>query len=599
MPRCLSIAGLLLCSLVSHAEAKSPEKPDPSWWSLQPLKAVAEPSVPAGGRNQIDAFLAARLTSDGLIFSPEAPRAVLLRRAAFDLTGLPPSPEDLAAFEKSAAPDAFEKEVDRLLASAAHGEKWARHWLDIARYGESDGFEFDKPRAEAWRYRDWVIRALNQDLPYGDFARCQIAGDILEPDNPDAVTAAAFLVCGPYDDTNKVTQSENLRNVMRQDELEDIVGTTGQVFLGLTLHCARCHDHKFDPVSAREYYQVASCFAGVGRGKRNLPAKAGAAFTVMPKDAPVVHTLDRGSPLKPLDAVRPGGIAALAGVPADFQLPDNAPEADRRRTLAQWVTHPDNPLFARTIVNRVWFWHFGRGLVATPSDLGKNGGHPSHPELIDWLAVWFRDHGWSLKKLHRLILTSAAWRQSSAGSASAATYARMERRRLTAEELRDAILRAAGVLNPSTGGPPFQDFRMENKFNTMHYHPEDRDTPEVNRRSIYRMWARGGAQPLLNAFDCPDTSVSTPARSSTTTPLNALTLLNSSFTFTMSAHLAARLLKDAGNSPAQQVDRLFALTHGRPPAGEERAACLTMAAKHGLPAVCRVVLNSNAFLTIE
>jgi hypothetical protein len=524
---------------------------------------------------------------------------VLLRRAAFDLTGLPPSPEELAAFEKSTAPDAFEKEVDRLLASQGYGEKWARHWLDIARYGESDGFEFDKPRPEAWRYRDWIIRAFNADLPYRDFALQQIAGDLLEPDKADAVTAASFLVCGPYDDTNRITQSENLRKVMRQDELEDIVGTTGQAFLGLTLHCARCHDHKFDPVSTREYYQISSCVAGLGRGNRDLPGVKGSVFTVQPKEAPVVHALDRGSPLKPGPSVRPGGISALTGVSADFHLPENAPEADRRRALAQWIANPDNPLFARTMVNRVWYWHFGRGLVATPSDLGKNGGHPTHPELLDWLAGWFRDHGWSLKKLHRLILTSAVWRQSSAGTGSAALYARMDRRRLTGEELRDAILAAAGTLNPAAGGPPFQDFRMENKFNTMHYHPEDRDTAEVNRRSIYRMWARGASQPLLNAFDCPDTSVSTPVRSATTTPLNALTLLNSRFTFTMSAHLATRLEKDAGDDPAKQIDRLFVLTTGRAPSQVDRDACIAMAAKHGLPAVCRVVLNSNAFLTVE
>jgi hypothetical protein len=599
MKHCLNIIPSLLCVAAATAFGIPAERPDPQWWSLQPLKSVSVPPMPAGGRNEIDAFLAVRLAAEGRTFSAEAPQGVLQRRAAFDLTGLPPTPEELDRFNAAKDPDAFTKEVDRLLASPAYGEKWARHWLDIARYGESDGFEFDKPRPEAWRYRDWVIRALNDEMSYRDFALHQIAGDIVGPDNPDAVTAAGFLVCGPYDDTNKVTSSQNLRNVMRQDELEDIVGTTGQVFLGLTLHCARCHDHKFDPVSALEYYQLASCFAGVSRGKRDLPAKAGTAFTVIPKDAPVVHALDRGSPLKPLAAVRPGGIAALAGVPPDFQLPDNAPEGDRRRALAQWVTHPDNPLFARTIVNRVWFWHFGRGLVNTPNDLGKNGGQPSHPELLDWLAVWFRDNGWSLKKLHRLILTSAAWRQTSAGDGPAALYGRMERRRLTSEELRDAMLAAAGMLNPKSGGPPYQDFRMENKHNTMHYHPEDKDTPEVNRRSIYRMWARGGPQPLLNAFDCPDSSVSTPVRSATTTPLNALTLLNSNFTFTMAGHLGTRLAKDAGNDSARQIDRLFLLTAGRSPTDGERTACLAMAAKHGLPAVCRVVLNTNAFLTIE
>ncbi len=581
---------ILLCAVCA---IRAEDAPDPSWWSLQPLAKVTAPPVPAGGRNEIDAFL----FSEGRNPAPEAPRRVLLRRLTYDLTGLPPSPEQLEAFEKANDAPAFEKEVDRLLAAPAYGEKWARHWLDIARYGESDGFEFDKPRPEAWRYRDWVIRALNADLSYRDFALHQIAGDVIAPDSPDAVTAASFLVCGPYDDTNKVTQSENLRKVMRQDELEDIVGTTGQAFLGLTLHCARCHDHKFDRVSLHEYYRIASCFAGVGRGPRELPG--GAAFTVVPREAPVVHVLDRGSALKPREAVRPGGIAALAGLSPDFQLPEDAPESERRRALAQWMAHPDNPLFARTIVNRVWYWHFGRGLVATPGDLGKNGGRPSHPGLLDWLAGWFRENGWSLKKLHRLILTSAAWRQSSAGPAAVPHIIRVERRRLTAEELRDSILSVSGVLNPAAGGPPFKDFRMENRFNTMHYHPEDRDTPDVNRRSIYRMWARGGPQPLLNAFDCPDSSVSTPVRSSTTTPLNALTLLNSAFTFTMADHLAARLRKEAGSDPGRQVDRLFLLATGRAPEKAEHAACLTVLEKHGLPAVCRVVLNSNAFLTVE
>ena len=590
---------LCLAGLSGAVLAKPLEKPDPQWWSLQPVTSPAVPPVPAGGRNALDAFLAARLAADHLTFSPEAPRAVLLRRAGFDLTGLPPSPEELAALEKSSAPDAFEKEVDRLLASPAYGEKWARHWLDIARYGESDGFEFDKPRPEAWRYRDWVINSLNRDLPYTEFARLQIAGDLLHPDNAECVTAASFLVCGPYDDTNRVTASENLRKVMRQDEIEDVVGTTGQVFLGLTLHCARCHDHKFDPVSLTEYYRMASCFAGVGRGSRDLPGGREKAFTILPQPAPVVQELDRGSALKPRGAVRPGGIAALAGVSPEFNLPEDAPGEARRLALAQWITSPQNPLFARAVVNRVWYWHFGRGLVATPSDLGKNGGHPSHPELLDWLAGWFRDQGWSLKKLHRLILTSAAWRQSSCGTAPAALYARMDRRRLTAEELRDAILVTAGVLNPAPGGPPFQDFRMENKHNTMHYHPEEKDTPDVNRRSIYRMWARGGAQPFLNAFDCPDTSVSTPVRSATTTPLNALTLLNSRFTFTMADHLAARLQKEAGADPSAQIDRLFLLAAGRPAGPEEREACLATASAHGLAAVCRVVLNTNAFLTVE
>jgi hypothetical protein len=297
--------------------------------------------------------------------------------------------------------------------------------------------------------------------------------------------------------------------------------------------------------------------------------------------------------------VAPGGLECLDG--GDFGLAADAPEAERRRALAAWLTRHDNPLLGRTLVNRLWHWHFGKGLVPTPNDLGRNGGEPSHAELLDWLAGWTRDHGWSLKELHRLLVTSAVYRQASAPRAEAANIDdhllwRMRPRRLGAEELRDTMLAVSGALNPQRGGPSFQDFRMENTANTMHYLAEDRDTPEVNRRSIYRMWARGGANPLLSVFDCPDASVSTPSRAVTITPLSALSLLNSPFTFAMADHGAARLHEEVGTDLKPQIVRLSWLAFARPPTLEELDRNSVFAKKHGLAALWRVIFNSNEFL---
>ncbi|HEX5104183.1 MAG TPA: DUF1553 domain-containing protein, partial [Pirellulaceae bacterium] len=327
-------------------------------------------------------------------------------------------------------------------------------------------------------------------------------------------------------------------------------------------------------------------------------------FAVTPQEAPLAHVLIRGNPQQPGDVVSPAGIAVLPG--ADLGLPPDASDADRRRKLAEWIASEKNPLFARTIVNRVWHYHFGRGLVETTSDLGFNGGQPSHRELLDWLACELIDRDWSLKELHKLIVTSATYQQSSRPRAECLAVDADDRllwryspRRLEAEEVRDAMLAAAGRLNSAVGGPSFMDFRPYEYKSTQYYEPIDPVGPEFNRRSIYRMWARGGKNPLLDTFDCPDPSTTTPSRGSTTTPLQALSLLNNSFTLRMADLLAERLEQDRPGEAEEQVARAFELTCGRPASADEQTASTAFVRQHGLAAFCRVLLNTNAFLYVN
>ena len=334
------------------------------------------------------------------------------------------------------------------------------------------------------------------------------------------------------------------------------------------------------------------------------PEPAPLAYALISHAPGVTHVLERGNALQPREVISPGALGSLGKI--DFGLSADAPEGARRQALAAWITRADNPLFARTIVNRVWHWHFGQGLVATPNDLGRNGGEPSHPELLDWLAGWFQDHGWSLKKLHQLLVTSAIYQQASTPRKDCAARDsgnrflwRFTPRRLTAEELRDAMLVVAGALNPQRGGASYQDFRMENTANTMHYHPEERASAETNRRTIYRMWARGGASPMLGAFDCPDSSASAPARSTTITPLSALNLLNSEFTFAMSEQWSARLQQGAGPNLASKVERACWLAFARPPTVEEKERWSRFEETQGLPALCRVLFNASEFLFLK
>lgn len=885
------------------------------WWALQPLAVVnatpAEPPRSPWQRNRIDGFVEARLRQAGLAPSGEADRATLLRRLSFDLTGLPPTESELRAFLDDRSPDAYEKQVDRLLASPGYGERWARHWLDVARFGESQGFERDKLRSNSWRYRDWVIQALNRDLPYDEFARLQIAGDALFPGDPAALIATGFLVAGPWDEVGKNQQSAAMKAVVRQDELEDIVSTVGQTFLGLTVNCARCHDHKFDPIRQVEYYRMTAAFAGVQHGEPSLPpattpasstATAPAAtpagtptpsatlierirlrqraidqrlaamlephrqallaarpanktertppqpyaawdfkkglndqvgtLHLVAKDGPTVrggmlmlegkgyvaspplsqdlrektleawvqmpqldqrgggvigvqsldgatfdgivfgereprrwvpgsdhfrrtqdvggpeetvssdfvhiaiayhadgtiatyrnglpygrsyraaglasfakeraqvtlgvrhtpavasrllkgavqkarlydralsadevaasfgitsdhvletdllarlsqrekserdalrfeldqlriaegqaneskvyavlstkpeatHLLHRGNPGDRRQEVTAGGIASLKGPTAEFTLDASATDAERRRALSGWITSTDNPLFARVIVNRLWHHHFGVGIVDSPNDFGFNGGRPSHPELLDWLASELVRNGYRLKTLHRLMVTSATYRQASRFRAEAARVDggnrwlwRKTPQRLEAETLRDALLQFAGKLDRSLYGPGFREFTTFVR-NSQFYVMQDGSGPTFERRTIYRTWVRSARSPLLDAFDCPDPSTKTPQRAVTTTPLQALSLMNNAFVLRMADACAADIITEAGANPRAQVQALFERILGRSPDAAEAEASTSLAQTHGLAAVCRALFNSNELLFVE
>ncbi len=591
------------------------------WWSLRPVSRPESPAVrdPSWARSPVDPFVLAKLEASGLAPAPEATRGALIRRVTFDLTGLPPTPGEVDAFLADPSPVAYESLVDRLLGSPQLGVRWARWWLDLARFGESHGFEFDEFRPDAWRYRDWVVDAFNRDLPFDEFARLQMAGDVLKPGDPSAVEATGFLVAGAYDTVGQNQLSEARKAVVRADEIEDIVGTVGQAFLGLTVHCARCHDHKFDPIRQAEYYRMASALGGVRAGTRDLDpagsrprgpkaARGRKAYAVAPREPGVGKVHLRGNPAQPGDAVSAGGVAAVSGAPADFGLAPDAPEATRRARLAGWVAGPDNPLFARTIANRLWQAHFGVGLVETPSDLGFNGGIPSHPELLDRLASEIRERGWSLKAMHRLIVTSAAYRQSSrpdpAASAKDAGDRLVWRKapaRLEAEMVRDAMLAVSGKLDPRLGGPSFMDHAMVRPPGSasMLYVQAAPGEPGHDRRTLYRAWSRGGRSALLDAFDCPDPSATSPRRAVTTTPLQALAMMNNALVLHLADASAGRLAREAGPEPARQVELAYRLAFGRGPEPEERDQAVRVVARFGAATLARALFNSGEFLYLD
>ncbi len=880
---------------------------DLDWWSLQPLRKHSPPegAPPEWSRALIDRWIYAKLRENNLAPSQRADRTALIRRVTFELLGLPPTPEQVESFVRDTSPNAYESLVDRLLSSPHYGEQWARHWMDVARFAESEGFERDWLRDHAWTYRDYLIRAFNSDIPYTRFAKEQIAGDVLEPVTHDSIAATGFLVLGPFDAVGFTSAVAQERESVREDELEEMVGTVSQTFLGLTVNCARCHDHKFDPISQKDYYRFKAALEGVwqptvdndlkadGRfllttaeqAERNgrikaienriavaeaaiaglyqearqrlpgsamsipggllarwsfdvdtrdqesglhaahsksaliregklspaqgqetvtittgplvsdlrektleafvrvgkIPEKAvtllqirnrsgfrGAAsdgirftagksnqwenqsnvrfrsqdvkgtpetaaanalihiavvyradntiriyrngepygqpyqpdpalaagqlqtyakgdavvdliatkdleleeariysralgdaevsgsfqgwkgdvteqslldamdepdrarveewkrklstarveldtmptparaFAASPRQPEPTHLLIRGDVNRKAEQVTPGAVSSIRSLPGELGLAPDAAESERRRALAGWIANPANPLFARVMVNRVWHHHFGAGLVENPNDFGFNGGRPSHPELLDWLALEFAGNGYSLKKLHKTILLSEAYQQSSQfrGEAAAKDAGnrllwRFSPHRLSGEAARDAMLAASGSLNAKMYGPSFRPFEIvKNAGSYRSYQPVESEDPELQRRTVYRMNVNSGGNPMLDSLDCPLPSVKTPRRLNTTTALQALSLMNNAFVGRMAKSFALRLESERRETAAR-VDRAFRLALGRPPRPEEASSSATLVESHGLEALCWGLLNTSEFLYVR
>lgn len=652
-------------------------------WAYRPLQVV---DVPAD-RHPVDFFIGAKLREAGLEPAPDAEAGEVLRRLSFGLTGLPPEPEQVGEFAAAYAADrgeAVRKLGSELMATPQYGEQFARHWLDVSRYADTAGFANDYTRPNAWRFRDYVVRAFNEDKPYDQFVREQLAGDEIDPDDPEQLIATGFLRMGPWEQTGMSVFRET-----RQHWLDDVTDITGQAFLAHALQCARCHDHKFDPVPTRDFYRVQAVFATTQfadreapflpeenrswfaesdrwverklasyedergplrervlreRGKEKGTLQVGEndldpgdeaslmrveknlsrhqweldrtqpiAFSVytgktiekknikarirLPKGGPWAEgemeqatILAGGDPFSPTEPVTPGGLSAaesLGGMES-IDFPDG--RGKRRLALAEWITHETNPLTARVMVNRVWSWHFGRGLAANPNNFGGGGAAPTHPELLDYLAGWFMDHGWSVKKLNELILTSEAYRRSTrhpdpetvAGTdPKAQLLAAFLPRRLAAEEIRDAMLAASGELNRQVGGIPARpDVNLEVAFQPRQimggvasvYEPDPR--PEQrNRRSLYAERIRGLRDPFPETFNQPGADFSCERREVSTVATQALTLFNSEEVLERAVALADRVVRETG-SPEEAIDRVFLLCLGRAASAEERATCL-------------------------
>jgi Protein of unknown function (DUF1553)/Protein of unknown function (DUF1549)/Planctomycete cytochrome C len=671
---------------------------DRQFWSfVKPVRpAVPRTQSTSWGRNEIDAFVLQALESKGLKPAPPAEQATLLRRAYFDLIGLPPSPEEVEAFLNDRSPEAFDRVVERLLASPHYGECWGRHWLDLARYADSGGFEFDVDRPHAWRYRDYVIRSFNDDKPYDRFIQEQLAGDELQPGGPETLVATGFCRNGPTVDNANNEQT-------RVDELDDIVSTTSSVFMGLTVGCARCHDHKYDPFPQKDYYRLQAIFLSSQKTERLLGTESDQAavklrnqeidkqisplkeqiaeiekpvrrrlldekverFTRLSQQAGAlaskdtseyqkelaarferdvklqpeeieagltpadrqarqalmkeVEKLNRTRPKPPAavmaitniegkppqgfllkrgdyrqkgEAVSPGFLSVLSPMDTSMAAPVSELGAGWRLRLAQWLTDPNHPLTARVAANRIWQYHFGKGLVGTASDFGVNGERPSHPELLDWLATEFMARRWSVKSMHRLIMTSSTYRQSSRWDAEAAKADpgnrllwRFSPRRIEAENVRDSILVISGSLNREMGGPgtyPRIDRAVIGTGSTQKWPVDVEEGPATWRRSVYVFQKRSVVLPLLEVFDCPDSTVSSPSRSASTIAPQALALLNNAFVLQQSQRFARRVLAEAGSAPADQAHRTFQIALGRKPSERELSWSLDFMGKQAL-----------------
>jgi hypothetical protein len=564
--------------------------PKVAHWSFQP---IAQPLLPAVQDqtwifNPIDAFILARLEKENLAPSPPADQATLLRRIYLDLIGLPPTPQEVAAFLADERPDAYEQVVEHLFASPHYGERWSRRWLDLARYADSDGYEKDLPRPHAWRYRQWVIDALNADMPFYEFTTAQIAGDLL----PDA-DLQDRIASGFHRNTLHNTEGGADPEEDRVKKTVDRVNTVSTVWLGLTLGCAQCHSHKYDPVTQREYFSMYAFFNSLEEANPDLPGEKDAKVQVVAELATLRETRIhvRGDFLSPGDVVTPGTPAVLP--PLKKQTPQStesshAPAPLNRLDLAHWIMAPENPLTARVAVNRTWQSLFGRGLVGTADDFGLQGEKPSHPELLDWLASEFRDGGWSEKRLVRLIVTSNAYRQASAMRTDLdeidpdnVLLARQNRLRVEAEVIRDLALAASGLLDSRVGGPSVRppqppDQAMLTYANSAKWVASQGG--DAYRRGLYTFFQRTSPFPMFVTFDSPDSNECCVLRERSNTPLQSLTLWNDAAFYECAQNLGRRIAAEAPQGETadetldNRIDHAFRLTIGRVPEPREREA---------------------------
>lgn len=594
------------------------------FWSLRPVTSPIAPKVKneAWPKNDLDRFVLAKIEDAGLKPADDAPKATLIRRAYLDLIGLPPSPEDIEKFEADTSPDAFAKVVDHLLKSPQYGERWGRHWLDVVRYSDTAGDNSDFPIPQMVRYRNWVIDAFNRDLRYDQFAREQLAGDLLGGDLREE--AEQRIIATGYI-ANARRFGSRLDDYPQHLTIEDTIDNLGRTFLATTVNCARCHNHKFDPITTEDYYGLYGIFHStrypwpgieLEQKQRDLVPLAAAgelAYAVSEKakaeDVPVQL---KGDPAKPGVMVRRHFLTVLGGA----TLSDED-QSSGRLQLAHWIVDPKNPLTARVMVNRIWLHHFGRGLVPTPNDFGRQGKAPSNPELLDYLATEFMRSGWSIKAMHRCIMLSRTYRLSSARDAESLEHdptnewlSAFPRRRLDAEALRDTLLLLSGNLDASRGGahpfPPQTEwkFTQHNPFKAVY---------ESNRRSVYLMTQRIQRHPYLAIFDGPDPSASTPQRITSTTPLQALFLLNDPFVHTQAIGIAKRLFA-AKKTDAERVELAYLLMIGRTSTPEEAEQSLQFLSKvrpnfGDLPedqlddlswqALVRAMLRLNEFVYID
>lgn len=620
-PGIAALGNLIMClglvAVVQPAFAESEPKitvEDREHWSFTPL---VRPNVPGNDsdwpRNSIDSFVLKKLTDVGLSPAPKATRIVLLRRLCFDLTGLPPSLKQIDKFLNDDSSDAFQQLVDRLLESHAYGERWAQHWLDLARFAETDGFEHDKLRPDAWKYRDWVIKAFNDDMPYDKFVRLQLAGDETGKQNR---VPTGFLTCGP--DMPDI----NLQEERRHSFMNEMTSTVGAVFLGLQVGCAQCHDHKYDPISQLDFYRLRAFFDPAFRFTKNKVAS-------LPdgNDAQAMsHLMVRGD-------FRRVGETVEASFPRIAASPDTVPKVAKNRSnlrtqLATWLIRPDNSLSLRTIANRIWQHHFGVGLCDSPSDFGVMGDTPEHDQLLDWLATEFPRRGFSFKEMHRLIVTSTTYRQVSRLPENASPevttswqrslkidrnnrlWSRMSRRRLEGEAVRDAMLAAAGQLSKRRGGPGIRPPLPNELVHTLlkNQWPVSKDPADYTRRSIYLFVRRNLRYPLFEAFDKPDTNFSCPRRNRSTIAPQALMLLNSKLSLDAAKALAALLEESANGSPSelrQKIELAYLRTLSRLPSAEEvKVAIEFLGSSSGdessaLTDLCLALFNLNEFLYVD